>query len=110
VMTMFVVADVHPFVDGNGRAARLAMNDELTAGGQHRIIIPTALRDDYLAGLRRLTRNDDPEVYIKTLRFAHDYTAAVNWSTFGDAEADLTESFAFENEPEMERRLRIPNR
>ncbi len=96
VMTMFVVADVHPFVDGNGRAARLAMNDELTAGGQHRIIIPTALRYDYLAGLRRLTRNDDPEVYIKTLRFAHDYTAAVNWSTFGDAEADLTESFVRE--------------
>jgi Fic family protein len=26
VMTMFVVTEVHPFIDGNGRTARLAMN------------------------------------------------------------------------------------
>jgi hypothetical protein len=110
VLTMFVVSEVHPFVDGNGRAARLAMNGELTAGGQQRIVVPTALRDDYLAGLRRLTRHDDPEVYIKTLRFAHDYTAAIDWSTFEAAEADLRETHAFENEPRPGERLRIPDR
>jgi Fic family protein len=34
VYVMFVVAEVHPFLDGNGRVARIAMNAELTAGGQ----------------------------------------------------------------------------
>lgn len=84
------------------------MNDELTAGREQRIIIPTALQDDYLAGLRRLSRHDDPEVYIKTLRFAHDYTAAINWTTFDDAEADLRVTFAFENEPDFGEQLRLP--
>ena len=42
VMTMFVVAEVHPFLDGNGRTARLAMNCVLSAGRQNRIIIPTS--------------------------------------------------------------------
>lgn len=110
VLAMFVVAEVHPFEDGNGRAARLAMNDELTTGGQQRIIVPTALRDDYLGGLRRLTRHDDPEVFIKTLRFAHDYTAAVDWSTFDTALTDLKATSAFENEPAMGQRLKLPTR
>jgi Fic family protein len=31
IMTMFVVTEVHPFIDGNGRTARLAMNCALSA-------------------------------------------------------------------------------
>lgn len=110
VLAMFVVAEVHPFSDGNGRSARLAMNDELTRSGQQRIIVPTVMRGDYLAGLRRLTRHDDPEVFIKTMRFAHDYTAAVDWSTFVTARADLTTTSAFDTEPGFGRRLSLPTR
>ena len=33
---MFLVAEVHPFADGNGRVARVMMNAELIAGGQQR--------------------------------------------------------------------------
>jgi Fic family protein len=44
---MFVVAEVHPFTDGNGRTARLAMNQFLTQAGLTRIIIPTVYRNDY---------------------------------------------------------------
>lgn len=110
VLAMFVVAEVHPFEDGNGRSARLTMNDELTTSTQQRIIVPTALRDDYLAGLRRLTRHDDPDVFIKTMRFAHDYTAAIDWETSDTALADLTATSAFENEPRLGQRLRLPTR
>jgi len=47
-IAMFVVAEVHPFGDGNGRTARLAMNLALTVAGRMRIIIPTVMRDDYI--------------------------------------------------------------
>ena len=39
LMTMWVVAEVHPFVDGNGRMARIAMNAELHSAGLSRNII-----------------------------------------------------------------------
>ena len=46
LMTLFVVSAVHPFVDGNGRTARLAMNCVLSAAGLSRIIVPTVYRED----------------------------------------------------------------
>ena len=69
VYVMFIVSEVHPFDDGNGRLARVTMNTELVAGMQSRIIIPTVFRDDYLGGLRRMTRQDDPSVLIRSLRY-----------------------------------------
>ena len=56
-LTMFVVAEVHPFTDGNGRTARLAMNQFLTHAGLTRIIIPTVYRDDYLSALKAMSSN-----------------------------------------------------
>ena len=38
--SMFLISEVHPFADGNGRAARLLMNSELTAAGEQRIVGP----------------------------------------------------------------------
>ncbi len=96
VYTMFLVSEVHPFPDGNGRIARVMMNAELVAGRQSKIIVPTGFRSDYLSALRRLSRDDDPSVYIKALRFLHDYTAQVDWTTHDSAEADLRSTNAFE--------------
>jgi Fic family protein len=56
--------------DGNGRVARVMMNAELIAGAQARIIVPTVFRDDYLDGLRMLSRQDRPGVLIQALRLA----------------------------------------
>jgi len=77
VVTMFVVSEVHPFVDGNGRMARLRMNAELTAFGQQRILIPTAYQQDYLGALRRLSRAGDPETLVRALDRVHEYSAEV---------------------------------
>jgi hypothetical protein len=62
---MFVVAEVHPFNDGNGRLARLFLNAELTAGGCGRLIVPTSLRTDYLACLEALTTGDHAEPFVR---------------------------------------------
>jgi len=75
VFIMFLIAEVHPFVDGNGRIARIMMNAELIAEGLSTIIIPTVYREDYLTALRALTRRDRPDPLIRMLqraqRFSH---------------------------------------
>ncbi|MDF9828657.1 Fic family protein [Ereboglobus sp. PH5-10] len=38
---LFLMAEVHPFNDGNGRISRLGMDAELEAEGRMRLIIPT---------------------------------------------------------------------
>ena len=45
---MFMISEVHPFNDGNGRISRIMMNSELVAADQSKIIIPTVFREDYL--------------------------------------------------------------
>jgi Fic family protein len=115
VFIAFVVAEVHPFDDGNGRTARVMMNAELHAGGQSRIIIPTVFRQDYLDGLRLLSRQDDPSVFIKAMRYAHDFTESIDFTDYTDytdyteAKRQLTQANAFE-EPDSIRRLQILGR
>jgi Fic/DOC family len=103
VYTGFLIAEVHPFVDGNGRMARVMMNSELVRGGQCKIIVPTGFRADYLTSLRRLSRFDDPSVFIKSMRFLHDYTQQIDWSSHDAAVADLRATHAFEEEADSPR-------
>lgn len=106
--TMFLVSEVHPFDDGNGRVARVMMNAELVTGRQCRIIVPTVFRDDYLDGLRMLTRQDEPRVLIKAMRYVHDYTAQIPWHATATAQHVLQLTHAF-NEPNSADRLILPH-
>lgn len=108
VYTMFLVSEVHPFDDGNGRIARVMMNAELVAGAQARVIVPTVFRDDYLDGLRMLSRLDQPGVLIKALRYAHDYTSQIPWDSTETARGALDATHAF-NEPNSADRLVLPS-
>lgn len=108
VYAMFVVSEVHPFDDGNGRVARVMMNAELVAGGQARIVVPTVFREDYLDGLRMLSRQDQPGLLIKALRYAHDYTSQIPWHTTEIAHQALQATHAF-NEPNSPDRLTLPS-
>ena len=107
--TMFLVAEVHPFDDGNGRMARIMMNGELVANDETRIIIPTGYRSDYLGALRRLTRDDDPSVFLKAMRYAHDWTFGIEFDDVASATAQMQATNAFD-EGEGARRLLLPQR
>ena len=91
IMIMFVVAEVHPFSDGNGRTARLAMNCMLSAQGSSRIIIPTVYREDYLLPLKALTHNRIAAPVISALSRAQRWSAAFDYSV---PRAQLRESLA----------------
>lgn len=80
LMTMFVVSEVHPFKDGNGRTARLAMNCVLSAAGRSRIIVPTVYREDYLLPLKSLSNNADATPYIRAMTRIQAWTAAFDYA------------------------------
>ncbi len=50
---------IHPFIDGNGRAARLMMNFALLQSGYPIAVIPPILRREYLDTLNKTHKGDD---------------------------------------------------
>lgn len=51
---------IHPFIDGNGRLARLLMNLSLLRNEYSIAIIPAILRNEYIALLESAHKDDDP--------------------------------------------------
>jgi len=100
IFMMFLVSEVHPFADGNGRAARIMMNAELVAAGENRIVVPTVYRNNYLMALKALSQNGITGALVRTLDFAQRYTAAVDFSELDQARfiLDRTHAFADPNE------------
>ena len=112
VFMMFLVAEVHPFDDGNGRTARIMMNSELVRLGESRIIIPTVIRDEYLSGLTAMTHNSRASALVSVLDFAQRYTRAIDFTEFAAANHQLTQTNAFLTTREAEQqmvRLELPN-
>lgn len=105
---MFMISEIHPFLDGNGRIARVMMNAELVKVNQTRIIIPTVYRDDYLGALRRLTRNDDPTAYIRMLQRAQEFSATLIANNIDELESHLTLSNAFKEHDEAKLKIIDP--
>jgi Fic family protein len=54
------LVDIHPFLDGNGRTARLLMNLILVNRGYQIVSIPPVLRAEYVSALRAAQSGDDP--------------------------------------------------
>lgn len=90
----YLVSEVHPFNDGNGRIARIMMNSELVQAGLFKMMMPTVCRDNYLGGLRRATRDNTFHTYCKVLDQAQAYTESVPWEHYGDARKKIESDYA----------------
>jgi Fic/DOC family len=102
VFAMFLIAEVHPFGDGNGRVARALANAELTAAGQQRLMIPIVFRDDYLQALRAMSRLEAPTALIRVLSRAQEWAGSVDWSSASSARTDLERTHALLTPAEAE--------
>ncbi len=81
---MFLISEVHPFEDGNGRVARVMMNAELVNRDQCKIIIPTVFREDYLLTLKKLSNDKIPAPYVEMLSKAHAFSANLIHEDYDD--------------------------
>jgi hypothetical protein len=111
IFMTFLVSEVHPFVDGNGRVARIMMNADLVAGGENRIVVPTIYRTNYLMALKALSQNGIAGALVRALDFAQRYTAAIGFGDLGTARLTLDQTNAFADPNEADAagiRLTIP--
>lgn len=92
---MFLVSEVHPFLDGNGRIARVMMNAEFSSKALSKIIIPTVYREDYMGAIKKLTKQRESDAYIRMLLRAWEFSSYVYNNNPETMEAYLKECNAF---------------
>ena len=90
VFLLYMISDVQPFIEGNGRLARIMMNAELTSGGQSRIIFPTSLRSEYFSALRQLARYENPEKLIGVIQQMRQYSFHLRGESFEEMKEKLS--------------------
>jgi hypothetical protein len=103
---MFLISEIHPFLDGNGRIARIMMNAEFVKNGESKIIIPTVFREDYLLSLRKLSRSKDPNAYIEMFSKAHKFSGGIHSNNYDEMYSNLKSRNAF-YEPDEGKYLKI---
>ncbi len=99
VFMHFIIAECHPFDDGNGRLARIMMNAELVSAGQHKLIVPTVHQDSYLNGLRQASRSGRFRTITKVIADLQGYSSRIPWEDYGEARTTL-ESHCAEKLPD----------
>ena len=67
VLGHFIFVYIHPYMDGNGRIARLLMNLMLASGGYPWTIIPVDQRDIYMQALEAASVDRDIVPFAKFL-------------------------------------------
>ncbi len=95
----FLVAEVHPFTDGNGRLSRLLMNAELSRTGACRVIIPTLFHPQYIDCLKVLTRENHPAPFIKAIARMARWCAKFQYTKLPELIGAMTATNAFEESP-----------
>jgi Fic family protein len=65
---------IHPFIDGNGRTARLLLNFELMKSGYPPIVIEKETRSEYYAALDEAHTTGDTEKFVRLVSNMVDQT------------------------------------
>ena len=104
----FLVSEVHPFDDGNGRLSRLIMNAELSRTSEARIVISTLLHEEYVDCQRQLSRQNVPTGLVHILALAQQWTVAFDYSDVEPLIAAVKRTNALER-PRAEFTLTMPD-
>ncbi len=104
---MFVISEVHPYPDGNGRVARAVMNAALVASGHSRIVIATGYRDDYLRSLKALSHQSNPGPFIRMLDRTQQFVSELPFEDYDQTVALLEATGALDETGD--RRFRLPS-
>ncbi len=102
---MFLISEVHPFQDGNGRLARIMMNSELFRAKESEIIVPTVYREDYLLALRKCSRQRIVQPYINVMTHLHHFSSTLYGKNFQELLDYLNYCNAFEEPDEAKLRF-----
>ncbi len=82
IFMMFMVSEVHPFTDGNGRISRIMGNAELFKSELSRIIVPTVYREDYIMSLKKFTNRKEPDTFIRVMDKLQHFSNNIFGSNF----------------------------
>ena len=104
---MFVISEVHPYTDGNGRVARAVMNAALVAAGQARVIITTGYRDDYLRALKALSNRMATHPFVRMIDRAQEFVSELPLDKYEGTVNMLEATGALDDSGD--RRLRLPS-
>jgi hypothetical protein len=102
----FLVSEIHPFNDGNGRLSRLLMNAEMSRLGQARVIIPTLYHEQYVDAQRALSRRNDPEPLIRAVSRIAEWSTLFDYANVHSAINEMKQANAFEEDLSEFRLLR----
>jgi len=84
VFMMFMISEIHPFTDGNGRISRIMGNAELYKSDQSRIIVPTVFREDYLLSLKKFTNRREPDTFIRVMDKLQHFSSNIFGENFDE--------------------------
>lgn len=100
IYIMFMISEVHPFTDGNGRISRIMGNAELFKSGLTRIIVPTVFREDYILSLKKLTKKKDPDTYIRVMDKLQIFSYHISGDNFEALDLYFKETNAYKEPSE----------
>lgn len=76
-LVYYVIADVHPFADGNGRLGRFLMNRELEAAALSPVVTPARLKAPFGGLLEAIRRQCDLAPFVAWLASCDAYTHGI---------------------------------
>lgn len=65
ILGHFFFVYIHPYMDGNGRTARFAMNSQLVTSGYPWVVVPLEHREQYMKALEKASVDEDISDFVE---------------------------------------------